>query len=441
MTPLKNMTDEKPPLMPKVRFPEFKGTPAWQRVMMAEASVPVTERVGDRKLTPVSISAGTGFVSQSEKFGRDISGNQYQLYTLVRDGDFVYNKGNSLKFPQGCVYQLRGWGEVAAPNVFISFRLKEAYSDAFFLYCFEQNVHGRQLKKHITSSARSNGLLNISKDHFFGVEIPTPSSAEQKKIAECLSSLDELIGVVSQKVNALKAHKTGLMQRLFPGEGETLPRLRFPEFQNAAEWELSSVQELINKGLITGHLDGNHGELYPRADEFSSSGVPYISANDFPDGYVDFERCRYLSESRALKFKKGVARDGDILFAHNATVGPVAKLRTPFKFVVLSTTATYFRCDLARLLNDFLKFALTSSAFVNQYSRVMAQSTRNQVPITAQRRFFLQIPSLPEQQRIASCLGRLDDLIAAQSMKLESLRTHKRGLMQQLFPTAEASEP
>jgi len=173
--------DAKPALVPKLRFPEFRDQEGWRLVTLQEASEPVAERVGQRKLTPVSISAGIGFVPQSEKFGRDISGNQYQLYTLVRDGDFVFNKGNSLKFPQGCIYLLQGWGQVAAPNVFICFRLKDGYSNGFFQNCFEQNQHGRQLKRHITSGARSNGLLNISKETFFGVEIPTPTPAEQKK--------------------------------------------------------------------------------------------------------------------------------------------------------------------------------------------------------------------------------------------------------------------
>ncbi len=89
-------------LAPKLRFPEFWDAPEWEPVSLGNASVPVEERVGERKLTPVSISAGIGFVPQAEKFGRDISGNQYKVYTVVRDGDFVYNKGNSLRFPQGC---------------------------------------------------------------------------------------------------------------------------------------------------------------------------------------------------------------------------------------------------------------------------------------------------------------------------------------------------
>jgi len=185
--------NKKQPLVPRLRFPEFKNTAEWQSPTLGEVSEPVEERVGERKLTPVSISAGIGFVPQAEKFGRDISGSQYKLYTVVRDGDFVYNKGNSLKFPQGCVYDLQGWGEVAAPNVFICFRLKNGYENGFYRQCFERNVHGIQLRKHITSGARSNGLLNISKEAFYGVAIPVPSHAEQQKIADCLSSLDDLI--------------------------------------------------------------------------------------------------------------------------------------------------------------------------------------------------------------------------------------------------------
>jgi len=429
---------EKASLVPKRRFPEFRHAKPWASVSLSEASTPVTERVGEVELTPVSISAGIGFVPQAEKFGRNISGNQYRLYTLVRDGDFVYNKGNSLKFPEGCIYLLQGWGQVAAPGVFICFRLKEGFSTGFFQNCFEANAHGRQLKKHITSGARSNGLLNISKEAFYGVEIPTPSLAEQKKIADCLSSLDELIAAQARKVDALKTHKKGLMRKMFPCEGETQPSLRLPEFQDEGGWTVSSIQELIDKKVIVGHLDGNHGSLYPRAEEFSDSGVPYISATNFDNGRVDFGGAKYLPMERASLFKKGVARDGDILFAHNATVGPVAKLITEHDFVILSTSLTYFRCDPALLSSEFLQCVLVSPGFVDQCARVMAQSTRNQIPITTQRSFILQLPTLAEQLRIADCFTSLDDLSTTAVRELEALKAHKKGLMQQLFPSAEA---
>ena len=120
------------------------------------------------------------------------------------------------------------------------------------------------------------------------------------------------------------------------------------------EWRIDSIGSLINEGFILSHLDGNHGELYPRSHEFKPYGIPYIGANEFEDGRVNFDRCKFLSAQRAKQFRKGVAKDGDVLFAHNATVGPVALLRTNEPFVILSTTATYFRCDPAKLNNSYL---------------------------------------------------------------------------------------
>jgi type I restriction enzyme, S subunit len=219
-------------LQPRLRFPEFRE--AWNIPTLADISKRITEKVGTQSLATVSISAGIGFVSQSEKFSRDISGDQYKNYIVLNEGDFSYNKGNSKKFPQGCVCKLREFKKVAAPNVFFSFKFKSDYVADFYLGYFESNFHGEQLKKFITSGARSNGLLNISADAFFGVKLPTPANRkEQQKIADCLLSLDELIVAEDTKLKALQRHKKGLMQSLFPAEGETTPKLRFPEFRDA----------------------------------------------------------------------------------------------------------------------------------------------------------------------------------------------------------------
>jgi type I restriction enzyme, S subunit len=316
-----------------------------------------------------------------------------------------------------------------APNLYL-LKMNEKAVPQFFYYFFTSSSG----YKALTRLSASSTIGALYKDDVKGIKLYSPTHKEQQKIAECLSSLDDLITAESQKLDALKDHKKGLMQQLFPAEGEKVPKRRFEEFRGSGEWEEKSIQQLIDDHYITSHLDGNHGELYPRAEEFSKDGIPYISANDFISGSVSFQRCKYLPLEKANKFKKGVAKNGDILFAHNATVGPVAKLNTSYDFVVLSTTATYFRCDDMKLHNDFLKFALCSPALVQQYSSVMSQSTRNQVPITTQRKFNLQLPKIKEQQKIASCLSSLDDLVAAQAERIEVLNLHKKGLMQGLFP-------
>lgn len=161
-------------LVPEFRFPEFAGAGEWGNKPLSEVSDRITEKVGDNKLTPVSITAGFGFVSQSEKFGKDISGDQYKNYTYLRRGDFAYNKGNSKKYPQGYVCQLHEFDEAAASSAFICFKLKQNYVAEFFQGLFDKNVHGVQLAKHITSGARSDGLLNINQKDFFNILIPTP---------------------------------------------------------------------------------------------------------------------------------------------------------------------------------------------------------------------------------------------------------------------------
>ena len=411
-------------LVPKLRFPDFRGAGAWQPTTLQEASTPVAARVGEKKLTPVSISAGIGFVPQAEKFGRDISGNQYQLYTLVKDGDFVFNKGNSLKFPQGCVYLLQGWGQVAAPNVFICFRLKDGYSNGFFQNCFEQNQHGRQLKRHITSGARSNGLLNISKETFFGIEISTPAPAEQQKIAECLSSADELMAAQARKVDALKTHKKGLLQQLFPRKGETQPRLRFPEFQNAAEWVERRLDTLcdIQRGKFSHR---------PRNDpSFFGGQYPFIQTGDVVKSAGGAVIASQSLNEQGLAVSK-LFKPPIVLITIAANIGDTGLLQTEGCF----TDSVVGLIPKKDVIPVFLELMMRGQK--ERLNKVATTGAQKNINNEILRGVSLLLPLLAEQQRIASCLSSLDALITTETQKLEVLKSHKKGLQQQLFPSTE----
>ena len=411
-------------LVPKLRFPEFRDADGWAPVTLQEASVPVAERVGQRKLTPVSISAGIGFVPQSDKFGRDISGNQYQLYTLVKDGDFVYNKGNSLKFPQGCVYLLQGWGQVAAPNVFICFRLREGYSNVFFQNCFEGNAHGKQLRKHITSGARSNGLLNISKENFFGVEIPTPSPSEQQKIADCLSSVDELIAAQTRKLDALKTHKKGLMQQLFPREGETQPRLRFPEFEDAGEWECKTLEDIAK-------ISSGSTPLRANLEFFAEGSIAWVKTTDLNNSFIIETEEKITPKARAR-----INPAGSVLVAMYGGFNQIGRTGCLSVPAATNQAISVLVMDRKAALPVYVLAWL--NAKVEDWKRI-ASSSRKDPNITGSdvSKFPITFPKTQEQHRIADCLTSLDDLITAQTQKLQALKTHKKGLMQQLFPSPE----
>ena len=193
---------------------------------------------------------------------------------------------------------------------------------------------------------------------------------------------------------------------------------------NPKEWEKKTLQKLLDNESVTYHLDGNHGGLYPRSEEFINEGVPYIGANCISNGNIEYLNAKYLSEERAAGFRKGVAISGDVLFAHNATVGPVAILETLLPKVILSTSLTAYRCDLAFMNPYYLKAYMESAAFVLQYEAEMGQTTRNQVPITKQRTFEFLVPPIDLQNRFSEFVRQADKSKFVARNAAETLNSH-----------------
>lgn len=419
------------PLVPRLRFPEFRDAPAWSLKPLEEVSDRVQEKVGNAHLVPVSISAGQGFVAQADKFGRDISGAQYRNYTRIQRGDFSYNKGNSKRYPQGCVYELKEFEVAAAPYAFVSFRLRSGNVNGFFQPQFERNFHGPQLARFITSGARSDGLLNVSPDDFFRVRLPVPpTEAEQRKIAECLTSLDEVIAAEGRKLAALRAHKKGLMQNLFPQEGETTPRLRFPEFRTAGEWKekaMSTISVVVRGGS-------------PRPiDQFLTSdpaGLNWLKIGDVDREAKYIVRTTERVRPEALS-KTRVIRPGDFILSNSMSFGRpyISQIETCIHDGWIAVTNTSTEVD-----REFLYYSLLSDGSQRYFTTQAAGSGVQNLNIDIVNGLRVSLPTPAEQHRIASCLGSLDTLITKQANKLAALKTHKQGLMQGLFPSMEAAK-
>jgi type I restriction enzyme S subunit len=299
-----------------------------------------------------------------------------------------------------------------------------------FLFYFLR-THFRELNSKISGMY----LKHVNKKVFESLLILFPSILEQQQIVEVLSCVDLAIQKTDEVIAKTERLKKGLMQELLTrgiGHKEYKDSKEL-EHEIPKEWEVARLDHLIEKGVITYHLDGNHGELYPREEEFVSQGVPFLSANMITDGSIDLGRAKYVTEERAKQFRKGVAEDGDVLFAHNATVGPAAILRTDLPYVVLGTTLTSYRCNPDYLNNQYLKYYMEGPHFQKQLHRIMKQTTRNQVPITAQRKLYFVIPNVDEQRGIAETISTADRKLDLERKEKRRLERIKRGLMDLLL--------
>lgn len=266
----------------------------------------------------------------------------------------------------------------------------------------------------------------INRNEVYALPVRVPSLLQQRRIVAILDEAFE--GIATAKANAEKNLQNA--RELFASRMQAL-------FTDSDDWEPVSLEVLLERGWITSHLDGNHGSDYPRKEEFVETGVPYIAASAIKNGFVDFDEAKYLSPARAATIRKGLAKNRDVLFAHNATVGPVAILETDEDVVILGTSLTYYRCDPEFIHPEYLAHYMQSPAFTTQYQQVMKQSTRNQVPITKQREFFHMIPPIAVQYQIAGELDDLEDEVRRfdllQTRKLAALDELKKSLLHQAF--------
>lgn len=166
---------------------------------------------------PMTISAKLGLVSQTHKFDRVVAGNSLDNYTLLRKGDFAYNKGNSNLYETGCIYRLKEDSAIV-PFVYICFRAIDNTCCEFYQQFFINHGLDKQLKQIITSGARGDGLLNVNSDDFMALKIPYPKVDEQIAIASILTDADKELEIQKQKLAAMQAQKKGLMQVLLTGK-------------------------------------------------------------------------------------------------------------------------------------------------------------------------------------------------------------------------------
>lgn len=396
--------------VPEIRFPGFDGE--WEEKRLGEVFNEISEKIGSDHFETYSITAGVGFVSQKKKFGRDISGAQNRRYTLLKPRQFSYNKGNSKTYKYGCVYLNELNKIIAVPNVYISFELNNPKNaDQFFAKLFESHYLDRGLRKIISSSARMDGLLNVNKKNFFKLSIAFPTLPEQRKIASFLSSVDEWIEAMQNQKKALEQWKKGLMQKMFPADakagGKRIPEIRFPGFEG--EWEEKRL------GEVSECLDNKRVPLNKTQRNVINGDIPYYGANGVVDHIND-----YLFDEELIL----LAEDGGDFDNYNTR--PIAQFITGKSWV--NNHAHVLRIKSQNKIKFF--FYTLVHKDIRKYIVGGSRAKLNKSDMLSIK---LYVPSVIEQQKIASFLTTVDNIIELKSERIKLAEEWKRGLMQKMF--------
>lgn len=425
--------NKKKEIVPKLRFPEFIGDKL-KITKLGKISSVVKEKAGKNKYTLMSVTSGVGLIPQTEKFGREIAGDSYKNYIVIRKYDFAYNKSATKQFPEGYISMLGEYDIAAVPNsIFTCFRItgNESYPP-FFDYLWHNNYHGHWLRKYIEVGARAHGALSVDTKHLWSMPLALPDFKEQQKIADCLSSIDELIDAESRKLKALEKYKKGLMQKLFPAEGKTLPEWRFPEFQGCGEWKLRKLK------LICDFQEGY---------AFSSSD---FVTNDTDSNYIQVVRITDINNKNSNTDKvfvnmnlikrndlyKYLISKNDLILSLTGAAG--------FNFFIWNTNIAVLNQRTLKLIpkdekNHAIKFLI--EPLIHKEINMHGTGQNNNLSKEVLKNVEIVLPtSFKEQQKIADCLSEIDKIITEQSNKVEQLKAHKKGLMQGLFPSLEEAD-
>ncbi|NSZ17141.1 restriction endonuclease subunit S [Agrobacterium vitis] len=410
-------------LKPKLRFPEFKDSDSWKEIPLQKLASPVADRATTLDAENVlSLSGEHGLVLQSDYFGKKIAGDNTDRYLKIRKDDFVYNDRTTKASSYGTIKRLSNYSDGIVSPIYKCFRFQPSENPTFWEWYFESGSHDPALRGLINEGARA-GRFNISVTQFLSTNAWRPDNAEQQKIADCLDTVNALIEAQGRKVEVLKAHKKGLMQQLFPKEDETQPRLRFPEFEGSGEWEVKTL------GAVGRVIRG--ASPRPKGDpRYYGGAVPRLMVQDVTrDGKWVTPSVDTLTEAGARLSRPCPA--GTLTIVCSGAVGVVSFLAVDA--CIHDGFLALVDIDESIATKDFIFHVL--STLREQFERgathggVFTNLTTTSIDL-----FEFKCPSTPEQHRIADCLTSLDDLIAAETRKLDTLKIHKTGLMQQLFP-------
>lgn len=401
---------DKVALVPKLRFPEFKNNSAINLENGNLIFESISNKNHNSDLPVLAITQEHGAIPRDQiDYNVSVTNKSLESYKVVEIGDFIISLRS---FQGGIEYSL--YHGICSP-AYIILRKKTPIVEQYYKYYFKTNKFIQDLNKDL-EGIRDGKMVSYSQ--FSSILLPKPENKEQQKIVDCLSSLDDLITAEDKKLEALKMHKKGLMQKLFPTEGATVPKWRFPEFRGSGEWE----SKTIGRSCVS--FSGGTPDTSNKA--YYNGSIPFIRSGEINKNTTELFITQEGFDNSAAK----MVRTGDVLFAlYGANSGEVS----------LSKIEGAINQAILCLQHE------TNNAFVYQYLShkknwiitTYIQGGQGNLSGEIVKSIELYFPKPEEQQKIAACLSSLDDHITAQADKIEALQAHKKGLMQGLFPSIE----
>lgn len=385
----------------------------WQVKRLSEVATELTERAGQDKYETVSISAGVGFVNQAEKFGKELSGKQYEKYIVLHQGDFSYNKGNSKTFPQGCIYRLNDRESAAVPNVFESFRIEDQDAD-YYEQLFLSGFLNKQLYSKINRGVRDDGLLNLTGKDFYSCMVPIPPKNEQKKIAHILAQCDKVIELKEKYLEEEKRRKQWIIENVLTG------KIRLGKFSEP--WEETTIGNCVE------YLVG-----YPFAsDKFTSCGIRLLRCSNVKRGCLSWESSLTMYWRKDDSLKPFLMQPGDIVVAMDG-----ALIGRSFAMVEESDTPSYLVQRVARIrsrMNNLIFQWISSDKFARHIDSRKTSTAIPHMTIKDILSFKISIPkSALEATVIGTTLQNQDKIIRLLTEEIYANKQQKKALMQLLL--------
>ena len=354
------------------------------------------------------LSAGNGFIMQSEKYSRDNAGQSLKKYILLKKGELAYNHGASKAKQYGCCYELTE-NEARIPYVYHCFKVCETEYTPYIAIALNNTKMDNQLKRLVSSSVRMDGLLNISFEDYMSITMSLPSSEEQKHIADFLSKLDERIKAQERLVSSLKKYKRGAVSKLLNGT------LAFNGFSDMESWQLKRVGDFCEVQMCKRVFKE---QTTPDGD------VPFYkigTIGGLPDAYIS----RSLYEEYKMKYS--FPRKGEFLISCAGTVGKCVPYNGEDSYYQ-DSNIVWLRNNSQDVSNEYLYLLISNVDWGTLNSTTITRIYNDNL-----RELSFHIPSLQMQKRIAEYIFALSKRIDSEQAMFEKLQQEKLGLLQQLF--------